>query len=275
MTDVSLNTFQNRQIEMKFMLILWICVCVIIAFSIIGLFNVYAWDYYKTMGTQYTINPNVCIMLPNPNIEPRIQQLQDATHNALDEWQTKLQNNVDANWTIYSQTYQWKDHKDLITDDFPDCSAFVNYSGQVDSFMATHGVLGRAEVNIEKGYYWLEIQTQVIKRTIQIHLGATLAESTSGVKSVEAELPLIDIENIIKHEFGHALGLEHFYCNDKRNDCMGDSIMYGTLNTFTNSTKPITQRDINMIVKMYGIDGFGTPHPDIPTTCVVSATQTC
>ena len=30
-----------------------------------------------------------------------------------------------------------------------------------------------------------------------------------------------------------------------------------------------------MVVRMYGIDGFGSPHPDIPTTCVVSETQTC
>jgi len=274
-TDVSLNTYQNRQIRMKFVLILWIAVWVMIIFSIVGLFNAYAWDYYKTMGTQFTINPKVCMMLPDPEIESRTIQLQNATNNALDEWQTKLQNNVDGNWTIYREAYEWEYHKDLITDDFPTCSAFVNYSGQLDNYMATHGVLGIATVNLDKGYYWLEIQTQVIKRTIQIHLGATLAESSSGVKSVEAELPLNDIENIIKHEFGHALGLEHFYCNDKRNDCIDDSIMYAKLDTFTNSTKSVMQRDINMIVKLYGINGFGTPHPNIPRTCVVSATQTC
>jgi hypothetical protein len=35
--------------------------------------------------------------------------------------------------------------------------------------MAQHGILGTAEANIDKGYYWLEIQTQVVKRSIQIH----------------------------------------------------------------------------------------------------------
>ena len=261
---------------MALMLILWVAVWVIITFSIMGLFaSAYAWDYYKTLGTQFTINPKACMMLPNPDIEPRTEQLQNATNNALDEWQTKLENKVDGNWTIYREAYEWEDHKDLTTEDFPDCSVFVNYSGQLDSYMATHGVLGTAETNIDKGYAWLEIQTQVIKRSIQIVLGATYNESSSGMKSVEAELPLIDIENIIKHEIGHALGLEHFYCNDKRLDCIKDSIMYAKLDTFTNSTKPITQRDINMIIKMYGIDGFGTPHHDIPMTCVVSETRTC
>jgi len=262
---------------MKFVLVLWITMWVLVAFAFVGLFpNAIAWDYFKTMGTQFTINPTVCMMLPDPDVEPRIIQLQNATHNALDEWQNKLQDKIDANWAIYRQVYEWEDHKDLTTDDFPDCSAFVNYSGQLDSFMATHGILGIATVNLDKGYYWLEIQTQIIKRTIQFHLGATFNESTSGVKSVEAELPLIDIENIIKHEFGHALGLEHFYCNDKRSNCIDDSIMYGKLNTFSNSTKSVKDRDLNMIIRIYGPDGFGTLiNPDVPVTCVVSETKTC
>ena len=261
---------------MKFVIILWITLWVVVAFSFMGLFaSAYAWDYFKTLQTQFIVNPKVCMMLPDPEIEPRIEQLQNATNNALDEWQTKLENKVDGNWTIYREAYVWEDHKDLTTDDFQHCGAFVNYSGQVDSFMAQHGILGTATTNLDKGYYWLEIQTQVVKRTIQIQLGATFNESTSGVKSVEAELPLTDIENIIKHEFGHALGLEHFYCNDKRNNCINDSIMYAKLDTFTNSTKPITERDINMVVRMYGIDGFGSPHPNIPIACIVNEHKTC
>jgi len=260
---------------MRFVVILWAVVWVLIAFAFMGLFSdAFAWDYFKTMGTQYNINPKVCIMLPDPKVESRVVAIQNATTNALDEWETKLKEHTDGNWTIYRQVYEWKDHGHLTTDDF-DCGAFVNYSGQVDSYMAQHGVLGTATVDIDKGYYWLEIQTQVIKRSIQIHLGATFNESSSGMKSVEAELPLTDIENIIKHEFGHALGLEHFYCNDKRNNCIDDSIMYAKLDTFTNSTKPITQRDINMVVRMYGIDGFGTPHPDIPIACIVNEDKTC
>ena len=261
---------------MKFVIILWIALWVVVAFSFMGLFaSAYAWDYFKTMGTQYTINPRVCMMLPDPEVEPRITQLQNATHNALDEWQTKLENKVDGNWTIYTTVYDWEEHKDLLTTDFPDCSAFVNYSGQPDSYMAQHGILGTAQANIEQGYYWLEIQTQIVKRTISISLGSTYNESTSGVVSEPRPLPMTDIENIIKHEFGHALGLEHFYCNDKRNDCIDDSIMYAKLDTFSNSTKPITQRDINMVVKMYGIDGFGSPHPNIPMTCIVNEHKTC
>ena len=260
--------------------ILWITVLLLIALAImwmsIAIFpNAFAWDYFKTMQTQYNINPRVCMMLPDPNIEPRIEQLQNATTNALDEWQNKLNDKIDANWIIYREAYQWEDHNEKSTDDFKQCGAFVNYSGQVDSYMAQHGVLGTATVDINKGYFWIEIQTHIVKRSIQIFLGGSLNNSTSGVVSEPKLLPIIDIENVIKHEFGHALGLEHFYCNDKRSNCINDSIMYSKIDTFTNSTKPITERDINMIIKIYGKDGFGSPHHDIPKTCVVSKTKTC
>ena len=51
--------------------------------------------------------------------------------------------------------------------------------------------------------------------------------------------------------------------------------MYSKIDTFTNSTKPITERDINMIIKIYGKDGFGSPHPDIPIACIVNEHKTC
>jgi len=258
------------------MLILWITVWVVIAFSFMGLFaSAYAWDYYKTLGTYFIVNPHYCIMLPDPDIEPRTIEIQNSTINAINDWQGQLYNSTDGNWKLYNTTYEWAEHKDLTTIDFPKCSAFINYVGEVDSYMARHGILGTASIDIEKGYYWIDIQTQVIKRTVQIQLGATYSESTSGVVSVERELPLSDIENIIKHEIGHSLGIEHFYCNDDRPACIEDSIMYYKLDTFNNSTKNITDRDINMLIRMYGIGGFGSPHPDIPLTCIVSSTQTC
>ena len=174
---------------MKFIIILWAVIWVLIAFAFMGLFSdAYAWDYFKTMGTQYNINPEVCIMLPDPKVESRVVAIQNATTNALDEWETKLKDHTDGNWTIYRQVYEWKDHGHLTTDDFTHCGAFVNYSGQIDSYMAQHGVLGTASVDIEKGYYWLEIQTQVIKRSLQIHLGATYADSSSGMKAVESRI---------------------------------------------------------------------------------------
>ena len=96
---------------MNFTLILWVTVWVVIAFSFMGLFaSAYAWDYYKTMGTYFIVNPKYCIMLPDPDIEPRTVEIQNATINAINEWQGQLHNSIDGNWELYSATYEWSEH---------------------------------------------------------------------------------------------------------------------------------------------------------------------
>ena len=104
---------------MNFVVVLWITVWVIVAFAFVGLFpSAVAWDYFKTLQTQFILNPTVCIMLPDPEVESRVVEIQNATTNALDEWETKLKDHTDGNWTIYRQVYEWKDHGHLTTDDF-------------------------------------------------------------------------------------------------------------------------------------------------------------
>ena len=51
--------------------------------------------------------------------------------------------------------------------------------------------------------------------------------------------------------------------------------MYPKLEIFQNNTKTITERDINMLIRMYGNDGFGFPHPNIPEYCLVLKDKTC
>ena len=261
---------------MKFMIVLWFTVWVVVAFALMGLFpNVYAFDYYQTMGTYFSHSPTTCIMLPDPEFEPRTSAIHNATNSAIDEWQYKLQNSTAGNWQIYRQVFDYEDHWDKTNYNYPQCQVFVNYIGETDSYLSKHGILGRASADVKNNYYWLEIQTQIIHRSISISIGTNWNTSESGIKTEEKAIPIPDIENIIKHEYGHALGLEHFYCTDDRDDCSDDSIMYPHLDIFQNNTKTITERDINMIIRLYGNDGFGFPHPNIPNYCLVLEDKTC
>ena len=261
---------------MKTISVFWFVVWIIIAFAFAGaLQQAYAFDYYQTMGTYFSGSPTTCIMLPDPEFESRTSAIHNATNSAIDEWQYKLQNATAGNWNIYRQVFDYEDHWDKTNYNYPQCQVFVNYIGETDSYLSQHGILGRASADVKNNYYWLEIQTQIIHRSISISIGTNWNTSDSGIKTEEKSIPITDIENIIKHEYGHALGLEHFYCTDDRDDCSDDSIMYPHLDIFQNNTKTITERDINMLIRMYGNDGFGFPHPDIPEYCLVLKDKTC
>ena len=73
---------------------------------------------------------------------------------------------------------------------------------------------------------------------------------------------IVAIQNIITHEFGHALGLGHYvitdypiYTDDK--PWIEASIMYYALNALDNEIAEPRYVDFKMVEKIYKADGFG------------------
>ena len=84
------------------------------------------------------------------------------------------------------------------------------------------------------------------------------------------ELSLSAVQNIITHEYGHALGLGHYnvtdypiYTDDK--PWVEASVMYYALNPYDETLTFPQYVDVKMLEEIYSDDGFGgTPVTKIP-----------
>ena len=207
--------------------------------------NAYSFEYFKTMGTMYGVYPTYCIMEPNPETEPRYQFLTEIAKNTIDEWNTKL-----------SET----------TDDYGQCGGFINFTAKPSQ----DGVLGSASANLEKGYYWINVQTQISSQKITINIGGDWEDRVETI-SIEGDIPLNDIRNVLLHEIGHSLGVEHYYCESQEENCANKSIMYPTVDIMIGQNKVVKQVDVDMVVRIYGEDGFlGWSNP-VPELCLISS----
>jgi hypothetical protein len=231
-----------------------------------GVQSVFGFEYFKTMGTMYAIYPTYCIMEPNPETEPRYQYLTEIAKNSIDEWNTKLSETTDGNWNMYYQSYAYDQHKDRTTDDYGQCGGFINFTAEPSQ----DGVLGSASANLEKGFYWINVQTQISNQKITINLGGNWEDRVETIV-IEGDIPLNDIRNVLLHEIGHSLGVEHYYCESQVEGCANKSIMYPTVDIMIGKNRVVEQVDIDMVVRIYGEDGFlGWSNP-VPELCLISS----
>jgi len=245
----------------------YIIIC-LIAFAYIGFFATAYGDYFKTVGVYHKVTPSVCIMYPDPEIDSRTDMLIDVTHSAINEWQTKLVNATGGNWNMTVTDHPWIEHRYADIDNYPECTVFVTFPYGSDGES-----VGRATWDFSSSkryYYWLEIDLNTTEHKIAIHFGESGGTVSSNM--VWMQIPELDIRNTVLHEFGHSLGLEHYYIttNCIEEECDFSPIMYSSIDVFEGQVKYVTDKDINMVIRIYGEDGFDPHKPKyIPRQCDV------
>jgi len=242
-----------------------IMLSIIVMCAFIGVISdVYA-DYFRTMGVYHKYNPQVCIMLP----EEKPEEISTITNSAISEWEEKLLERG-GNWNFFVFEYDFIEHDKLTVDDYPRCTVFINYNYNTKGDSV--GRTGFDFSSSDRYYYWIEIDTHAEENVIQIHLGDSMKSSTVGAGVVAKELTQSDIYNIVLHEFGHGLGVEHYYVNTNciEEECDNSPIMYHQIDVFAETTKSVTEKDIDILIRIYGEDGFGGLKPKyIPRECEI------
>ena len=220
-------------------------------------------DEYSTLGIRHADNPNVCIFEPDPLYTNNAEEVVKAAYTSVSLWQEGLYKHMpNGDWRFLTVTIPLEDHQYKNASEFPACNILISFEYINDMTNS----LGYTYLDFSKSNHKYT-QITVFLHDLQIthhhklNLGTIEQEYTHSTFKIEP-FNIIAIQNIITHEFGHAIGLGHYqitdypiYTADK--PWINASIMYYALNPWSDAIGKPTYVDIKMVEKIYGEDGFG------------------
>ena len=220
-------------------------------------------DKYGTLGIRHSDNPVVCIFEPDHLYTDKGEDIVNASYASVSLWQEGLyEHSPDGNWKFLVVTIPLEDHKYKSASQFPVCNILIAF----EYVNEQNRSLGYTYLNFSQSYHkYTHITLFTHDLRITHHYDGSdgggeqaYVKSTFEIKSFS----VVALQNIITHEFGHALGLGHYkitdypiYTDDR--PWIDASIMYYSIDPSDNEVAKPKYVDIKMVEAIYKEDGFG------------------
>ena len=244
----------------KVSIVLMVSIVSIVCLS--SLYTAYA-DEYTSLGIRHADNPLICLFEPDPLYSDKGKEIIQAAYNSVDLWKTGLIEQMpNGNWDMDMVLIPLEDHKYKNASQFPICNILISFEYTNE----TSGSLGYTFIDFSKSYHKYThvvvfLNDFQITEHYEFNLG-TLEQEKINTTFKIVPFSMIAVQNIITHEFGHAIGIGHYkitdypiYTADK--PWINASVMYYALNPQDEDIGKPLYVDIKMAEKMYGEDGFG------------------
>ena len=237
----------------------------IVFIAVFGMISpVFGLDHYETTRHLWKTNPTTCIMEPHPDLQTKFYaEHLKYTYDSILYWDWEMRTFTEGNWYLPMQLLLYEEHHYKDVRDYPQCNIFIEFdkanTGQHGIKDSALGWAAYDHSHSKHPYAYIMIYTHAPEETGKVSL--CIGCDDQPEQSIEfsddlKELPENAIKRIIRHEYGHALGLGH-YIEDKDKNNNLKSLMYPVMNPFGENDIWIEKIDKIILRELYTADGFG------------------